>query len=1212
MSTIKISSIPFHFCLLLSIFLFSLRTVEAYSDQVVSPESSVDTKSTPQIKKEGKILSSHSFDYTGVFSIELNLDFPINIDITSSQDYSIQANSIKVNIKQHPVGDSEEYTDLPTDSIIIDSVFNEGTLRLNTELLYIPKDVYDKPHLTYSIITPPDVSLKITATKGNINVYNIRGNLEITAEKGNINLFETLGTYNIMLSEGYIKGSLLLTPDESNITTKHGSIELIVLDNLAAPLKLTAVGGGIRLLIPKDYPADLSYNSAKEQIIVNVPAEIDDNSGIINEGGPLLNLTSTGRISILPAPILQGTTQNAQSDSSNDFSSDRSINIHKTSIRPKIDGNLSEKAWYYSTQLTPFQSPDGKEDIKAQTDVSLMYDEMFFYIGAKIYLPKDIIPRVSQTQLDSPIWEDECIEILLDMNPDTEMYQHFVINPIGAVFDQLVERVGYPTIKFHPKNTRKINLRHNYMNFIGDSSWDSNVTVETKINSSFWSVELALKRKPDDDIDANTWLLNIHRKAQGSLKDNENIDRLTQREYSYWFPIHNEEHPWWPHSREAMSLLRFDKNGNTDEPYTSANNLEISSIEIKGNNTIPADIIINRLPYSTGNIISNIQLSWMLDELSTLDWLKQVELQSVILENTKNKEPENPEQGSSDKETSRFGNLNDANNQEAAPIKVNLQLEVTEPPIVYISKINIHGNKSFPESFIMNWFDIGDGYLVNSNINLKRQLVEDFYINRGFPFAKVTDQIKNDKLTLEINEGYVDEIRFTGNRQISEDDLKEAFDYDKDEVFFHSLGQSKVNQFKNELSKNYDDFKSIPEWYVQREGGKNLLIIEIEEQPRFQPGWFPIFGFNRVHGITLGAGGVLSTKTLGNEQLFLSVRRGFTSEKWNYRFGIEDRSFNFLPLTFGLGLYRLTDSSTQVFRLRPADIDLNGALYGSSAENYYERMGNLYWITKPIGLSSQFRLGFRFENHNNLSKTTDWSYFFRSRMKNGNLRIEEGNHNLLSVSYQFDFRDWKSLRSRTDEFGGEMILWPNERSRRGWRGNIGFQSAGKFLGGDFSYNLYSFEVNKYTKISGPHNINIRVAGDFSDNTLPRQRSLYLGGFTTLRGYPLNAFAGDNRVIFNVEYRLLNEINIDPRSDAAIGMSLCAFMDSGTTWEYGENPFPDSSLTNFYTSVGIGLSCYISPQKGFNPFSAAIEFAFPLNNSYFLKSYPIILRLERMF
>ena len=62
------------------------------------------------------------------------------------------------------------------------------------------------------------------------------------------------------------------------------------------------------------------------------------------------------------------------------MSSVMNINIPKTSIRPKIDGNLSENAWFYATQLTPFQSHDGKEEIESQTDVSLMYDEKFFYI----------------------------------------------------------------------------------------------------------------------------------------------------------------------------------------------------------------------------------------------------------------------------------------------------------------------------------------------------------------------------------------------------------------------------------------------------------------------------------------------------------------------------------------------------------------------------------------------------------------------------------------------------------------------------------------------------------------------------------------------------------------------------------------------------------------------------------------------------------------
>ncbi|RKU28653.1 hypothetical protein C6497_07785 [Candidatus Poribacteria bacterium] len=1214
MVNINLSSIPFHFSLLLSIFFLSVNIVEAIDDKVTTTESTQKTTQLiSQDNEKRQTISSYSFDYEGVFTIELSLDFPANIDISSNQENNLQSNSIQVDLQQNPNIASKEYTELSIDNITLNGELNEGVLRLTTEILDIPIENHNRLHLTYSIVTPPDISLLIKANKGDINVYNIRGKMDITVDEGNINLFETLGLYNIILSDGNIKGSILMTPDQSKITTRNGSIELIILDNLAAPLTLTALGGGIRLLLPKDYPADLSYNSEKEQIIVNVPAEIDDNSGLINDGGPLLQLTTTGMISILPAPNLQKTTEETESDFIDEIISDRKISIPKTPIRPKIDGILTEKAWFYATKLTPFQSHDGNEEIETQTDVSVMYDEKFFYLGAKIYIPNDLIPRVSQTQLDSPIWEDECIEILLDMNPDTKEYQHIVINPIEAVFDQLVENVGYPPLKFFPSNKKKINIRHNYVLFKGDSSWNSDIIVETGINSNFWSVELALKRRPVETVDSKTWLLNIHRKAQGSLKNSKNIDRIFQREYSYWLPIHNEEHPWWPHSREAMGTLKFLENANIADTYTYTNKLEIGSIEINGNTTIPSETILKQLPFSSGNIISNEQLIWMLDEISTHDWFKVVKLQTSIVENTENSEQVKSEEVLSNNiDITDYENIKDGNNQNTSQIKLNLQFDVTESTIEYISNIKIDGNKSFPGSFIKNWFNISDGYLVDTSINLKKLMVEDFYINRGFPFAQVTNHIKNDELIITINEGYVDEIRFTGNRRLSQINLIQAFEFDKNEVFFRSLGQSKVNKLKNKLTKNNDVFKSIRNWYVQREGGKNLLIIEIEEQPRFKPGWFPIFGFNRVHGITLGAGGTLSTQLLGDEQLFLSIRRGFSSEIWNYRFGFEKGLFDFFPITFGVGLYRLTDSSTQAYKLRPADFDLMGALYGSTYENYYERMGTQYWITKPIGSSSRFRLGYRNETHDNLAKTTDWSYFNRGRVKNGNVRIEDGQQSIVSVSYTFDTRDRKAIIGRTDEFGGELILWPNERTRRGWYGNIGIQTAGKSLGGDFSYRLYSFEVNKYTKISGPQNINIRVAGDFSDNTLPMQRLLYLGGFTTLRGYPFNAFAGDNRVLLNVEYRLLNEILIDPRSDAAIGMTLCVFMDSGTTWEYGENPFPDSSLINIYTSVGLGLSCYISPQKGFNPFSAAVEFAFPLNESYFLKTYPIILRLERMF
>ena len=89
-----------------------------------------------------------------------------------------------------------------------------------------------------------------------------------------------------------------------------------------------------------------------------------------------------------------------------------------------------------------------------------MWDAENFYVGVKAYVSDSFLPYVSQTQHDSPIWEDECIEILIDPNPKTDIYYHLVINPISAYFDQRVNTPGDPSFQFAPRDVQTTLNRH--------------------------------------------------------------------------------------------------------------------------------------------------------------------------------------------------------------------------------------------------------------------------------------------------------------------------------------------------------------------------------------------------------------------------------------------------------------------------------------------------------------------------------------------------------------------------------------------------------------------------------------------------------------------------------------------------------------------------------------------------------------------------------
>ena len=772
--------------------------------------------------------------------------------------------------------------------------------------------------------------------------------------------------------------------------------------------------------------------------------------------------------------------------------------------------------------------------------------------------------------------------------------------------------------------------------FTADREWNSEIEVATQINTTFWSLEIALPRKtlespPKKDSQSDTsfenrWLFNVHRKMH--TRNTKSLIPNTTREYSYWLPIYDDEHPWWPHSPQeymgalsgrygpAMGVLEFVTTSLTSDDFAPEAKFKVAAIEIKGNTKIPTEIIQKFLPVQPENIITISQLSWLIAELRERDWFQDARLETQQVDVSEEPVSDQQETGTEDGENGREG---------TQPVRlpdfqpsVNLNIHVTEAPVFFAQHIKIEGNRSFPSQFIADWFQLKSGYLATSIVKRKEQLIADFYSNRGYEFATVTHQFVNDVLEFKIDEGTLHEVRFTGNTRTSEAELLSALDLkigvageqgsQTPDVYHRSLGQSKINRMRKELSENSEHFKSVRNWRVQREGGKNVMIIDIEEQPFARHGGFPIVQFNRVHGLMLGAGGTLATQLTGTEQVFGSISRGFSSKIWNYQIGIEQGFSKRQLLKLGGSFYKLTDVSSNVY-LHHGDATLSATYYGSALQDYYQRSGTQGWITYAPTQWSYLRLEFTGEQHDNLSKSTDWSYLNRNRLKRGNARIDRGQLRNLALVFGFDTRDHRSIS--TQHF--HTLFSANERTRRGWRGQFAIEVAGQSFGEDYAFNFYRFEVARYTPLSGPHHLNIRVAGDFSDASLPRQRLLHLGGGNTLRGHDFNVFAGDSRLLLNLEYRLIKETILSDQ-DVVLGWSLSCFLDTGSVWWYDEAPFSnfEDFMTRLKTSIGIGCSVFADPFATDSPWSLGVEVAEALDSSFSLRSPIVILRLDRIF
>ncbi len=1222
-----------YLCLFFTLMLMLNRFIQPIHAADHEVEGSTPSPTAPgSINKAQELTlestSSHTFSFKDVYQIDLNLDIPGDIEFVATE-----GEVVTVVLEKHAQAtNTEQDAVIRTylDNISVTGTQGGGTLQLKIQLPrgegaeVVPNPFFGVQNsqtvshkqfqLKCIVKTPADVSVKLQSKMGDVRLQRIRGQIEIATEIGDVDLNETLGNYNVILTNGDIKGKILLTRGQNKLETKNGAINLTILDTVAAPMDITAQGGSILLQLPPDYAIDALLESEKQQVVINLPAQIEDDTALtlVNGGGPLFRLKATDGISLLQSIPPKDQT-NVQATAEPDAFLDSVQPVPRTVKPPIIDGNLSEIVWQTATPLPPFQNAEGTEESSNLTETFLMWDAQNFYIGVKAHVPDSQLPHISQTQRDSPIWEDECIEILIDTNPQTDIYHHFVINPINAFFDQQVSRPGVASFQFAPSDFQLASDQQTLRSaFRSDKTWNSKAKVATQINTDSWSLEIALPREglekyPPTRIQApsdlkNVWLFNIHRKAQLTVKDMEHLVSTTQREYSYWLPTYYSEYPWWPHAPHeyaaplaervapAMGVLRFvTPTSPFPETFAVEEQFRIVEIEIEGNTLIPTEVVQQQIPIQLGDVITTTQLSWLLDELRNQHLFQEVRL-----------------------ETRQLPTTTEASKRLTS---TSLRIQVTEAPVVFARRIKIHGNRTYPTAFIKQWFQLESGYLTVEVARLKQQLIADFYSNRGYEFATVNYEIADDVLTFNINEGTLHEIRFTGNTQISREELLSALDLkttDTDEkqisqasdIYYRTLGQSKINQMQKQLSETNEHFKSIQSWRVQREGGKNIMIVEVEEQPLTKTSGFPILQFTRVHGLVLGAGGTLATRLAGKEQVFGLVSRGISSKMWNYQVGIEKIFFYWQTLKFGASVYDVTDISSNI-SMRSGETTL-GAIYdGFALQDYYQRQGAQGWITFATSEWHYLRLEFTTEDHDNLSKSTDWSYFNRNQIKRGNSRIDRGRLESLSLIYTFDTRDHKSITKRHFH----IMSSANERTRRGWRGQLAVEIAG----GDFAFNIYQFELARYTPLFGPHNLNVRIGGDFSNAPLPRQRLLHLGGGATLRGYSFNRFAGDNRLLLNLEYRLIEE-TIPKEFDAALGWTLSFFLDTGAVWWHGEAPFSDfdTFMAQLKTSIGVGCSVFIDPLGDLNPYILVVEVAEPLDASFSLRNPRVLLRMDRTF
>ena len=176
---------------------------------------------------------------------------------------------------------------------------------------------------------------------------------------------------------------------------------------------------------------------------------------------------------------------------------------------PVVDGRLDDAVWHEGEWGSGFSLLDRPEVIvEVQTRFKVAIDASNIYFAVRADEPDMANQVKSVAERDGKVYLDECIEIMVGADPEGSRYVHFIVNPLGAVFDEELFNEGNEA----------------------NQAWDSGCTVGVALEPDAWMLELAV---PIVDIGVTAkgqggWILNVARERRsGQVEELSSFAPLT-------------------------------------------------------------------------------------------------------------------------------------------------------------------------------------------------------------------------------------------------------------------------------------------------------------------------------------------------------------------------------------------------------------------------------------------------------------------------------------------------------------------------------------------------------------------------------------------------------------------------------------------------------------------------------------------------------------
>ena len=332
--------------------------------------------------------------------------------------------------------------------------------------------------------------------------------------------------------------------------------------------------------------------------------------------------------------------------------------------------------------------------------------------------------------------------------------------------------------------------------------------------------------------------------------------------------------------------------------------------------------------------------------------------------------------------------------------------------------------------------------------------------------------------------------------------------------------------------------------------------------------WEPEVRYNRVEGVYLG---MKLNRDRGRRwypsrpTLYGFAGYAFAANDMQYQIGLEKGFFDEFRLAFG-GEYHHRITTPDLWIMPEEENSLAAFLIKEDFHDFYLTEGWSGYVTQNFTPALKISAGYQTDELKHEDRHARWSLFGGKKRFRENPVMDEGRNNVVSGRLVIDTRN--SVK----------------RTTRGWYILVEAERADDGLGGDFTYDRVVADLRRFQPLGFGEGVDLRIRVGTGQGRLPWQKSYYLGGVSTLRGFRYKAFPngweepGANRMVLaQLEYRLGREELPDMMDIGLLdNFNLILFTDAGwtanvdTTFGPTEG-FKELSIGRLKHDVGIALA-----------------------------------------